>query len=376
MNVPDRPFAILPWGDLLLDEGLDNWTGEAFDAVEVYCHVESAGSYRAPATLYTCPNEGRTVEWLIDRARHLGLAVILNGDIFMGTGRPDDDGSPPGPGRYHHTWAEGGYSTMVDGILRWPARLREPVIAFQALNEPPNVAWLANWTRDNVLRRHGARLAGQGWKLIGAAGSEHLRAYADMIDVIDPHGIWNEPDEVAREQRELQRAYPRHEQWWSELIDEHGSHVQESVATVLANGAEAYSGFGGNRRHFSRWITWNFKTRRAWTHWVDEGLTEHGRAWERVRGMRGGGDHPVPVPVPVPTPTPGPGPMPVPDPPHGGITMDDAQTIRRIARATKAKTNRREGKEWRRGENKRVNEDMDELERIADRILGADDGSE
>lgn len=304
MNIPKRPFNILPWGDTLLDESLDNWTGEAYDAVEIYLSIKNRGLYQAPATLYTCPNVtpdglNATVGWLINRARELNLAVILNLDIYMGHGRPDDDKSAPGPGAYHHTWFDGGeypYQVAVDRILKWPKHLLENVIAFQGLNEPKNVDWLARWIAKNVWQRHGQKFKDRGWKRIGSAKSEHLKEYAHLVDVLDPHGVWDEVHESAAFQRELERKYPNHEQWWTELLENNPEDTFEISKAVIDAGAEAYSVFGGNslkgddgKPYFpANHMIWNFNRKHQWAAQCVSGITTAGRELEELRGMDGG----------------------------------------------------------------------------------------
>ena len=70
-------LSVLPWGSIYLDESLDEYTAAAFDIIEVHCSTIAGGNRNAPATLYTCPNMGKDVEWLFARAKHLGHGVII-----------------------------------------------------------------------------------------------------------------------------------------------------------------------------------------------------------------------------------------------------------------------------------------------------------
>lgn len=349
-----RQQAVLPWGDTLLDQSLDDWTVQGFTHAEFMTHIIDGGSLDAPAITFTCPNQGRTLRWLMDRAIDLGLGIILNGDIYMGTGRSDDDGSAPGPGRYHNTWADGGdhpYGTMVNNIVRWPAKYRQAVVAFQFLNEPHNAQWLADWIRGRI-ETHRGQIRGQGWEVIGSGQPMHLDTYGDLLTATDPHGVWYRPGQAADRAAQIAGEWPDLPQWWTELLGANPEDTLEiSRAVASAPNVEMVSMFGGHSMGdwYNASYEWNFANR---IHHSDDlwmcqsalGQTIAGDEWSEFMGVEDdGGQLPPPV-----EPPPGEG------------------TIKGRCKKIQNRSTKKLGKTWQAKQDRNTQRDCEEIIRLAD----------
>ena len=296
---------VMTWGEALTDPSLDNWTRQAFDAVEILVHADDP-SPNARAEFFTAPNRGMTIGEVIDRAAALGLKVILNLDIYYGNGRDEDGGSATGAGKYHYSWTEGGYGSAIDAVLKWPARYLAPVIALQILNEPKNAEWIAAWCA-NALEKRAGKIRGAGWKIVIDSGSEHLDAYAHLADVIDPHLLFDTVGQVGSRVRELVAAYPEHEVWVTELTAEQARDTLEVTQAALAAGAKSVSAFSGNRLDFGPGeIPWNGKPLPPFVCQTRGGESVTGAEWNELWEITDPGYGDVTIPPTQPPPD-GPG---------------------------------------------------------------------
>jgi len=306
------------------DGAIESYVRDNYDSVRILGHVDDPEP-GAKSERFTEPNRGWSVLAEIERAQDLGLGYHFCLDIYLGNGRTEAGGSATGPGKYHHTWTEGGVARALDRVFAWLPK--KGLLSFCLINEMADKQWLADFYLKHWAAKVKAKCKQNGIPMVGYDGEFLGPMFKKVADVIDVHGIASENSKAAGKIKAARRlGLPV---WILEFSGKstgvHRGELQRALGEL--RDGEAIGAFPGSTEFPRRGsVDWNGKNHPTFNHCWQGGTTDPGEDWQ---DLLGDGDSSPPIDPPDP-------PIP-PDPPPGPDPGDDVDLGRARIQNKKAR---------------------------------------